>query len=68
MTFSNNVLVSYTFNGTGQITGSTGFVKKNTGSVTFNNTNLQVASARSQPPGRVARAWADPGAWWSARG
>ena len=39
MTFNNNVLASYTFNGTGQITGSIGFVKKNTGTVTFNNTN-----------------------------
>ncbi len=39
MTFNNNVLVPYTFNGPGQITGTIGFTKKNSGTVTFNNTN-----------------------------
>ena len=39
MTFNNNSLVSYTFGGSGQITGPIGFLKKNNGTVTFNNTN-----------------------------
>ena len=39
MTFNNNVLVSYAFNGPGHITGTIGFLKKNSGTVTFNNTN-----------------------------
>ncbi len=39
MTFANNSLVNYTFSGPGQITGSIGITKSNTGSVTFNNTN-----------------------------
>ena len=45
MTFNNNVLVNYTFNGPGQITGATGFTKKNSGTVTFNNTNTFTGTA-----------------------
>ena len=56
MTFNNNVLVSYSFNGTGQITGSTGFVKKNTGTVTFNNTNTFTGLADIQNGGIVVGA------------
>ena len=39
LTFNNNSLANYTFSGAGQITGSIGLLKKNTGTVTFNNPN-----------------------------
>jgi hypothetical protein len=37
--FNNSLAVNYTFNGTGNIAGTTGFTKQNTGSVTFNTVN-----------------------------
>ena len=48
MTFNNNVLVPYTFSGAGQITGTIGFTKSNTGSVTFNNVNAFTGLASIQ--------------------
>lgn len=39
ITFNNNALVSYTFNGPGAITGAIGFTNENSGTVTFNNVN-----------------------------
>jgi fibronectin-binding autotransporter adhesin len=39
LTFNNNLQANYTFSGPGQITGSIGLLKKNTGTVTFNNPN-----------------------------
>jgi fibronectin-binding autotransporter adhesin len=61
LTFNNNSLANYTFNGAGQITGTTGLLKKNNGTVTFNNPNtftgnttinggtVQVGSTYSSP-------------------
>ena len=39
MTFANGGAVTYTFSGTGQITGSTGFTTNGLGTINFNNHN-----------------------------
>ncbi len=39
LTFNNNAAISYTFTGTGSITGAIGLTMNNAGTVTFSNTN-----------------------------
>jgi fibronectin-binding autotransporter adhesin len=48
LTFNNNIAVSYTFSGTGSITGATGLMMNNVGTVTFSNTNTFTGPAAIQ--------------------
>ena len=56
LTFNNNASNNFTFSGAGQITGTIGFTKKNTGTVEFDNTNTFNGAALIQGGGVIVGA------------